>query len=309
MSTDSLVSVIIPTYRRVDYLEEAVASVCRQTYPHVEILVTDDGSGEEYTNQYHLPPAVRFFCHQQQQGPAAARNTALKQAQGDFIAFLDSDDLWLPEKLEAQVRLLRAHPEAGLAHCNLRFVDDNAQPLAPQPRYRLVAGQIFRDLYRYNSIKSPTGVMVRREILDEVGSFDVELNGAEDWDLWLRITRRYPVVADPTVRACYRLHGQQITAARVKGRQAAIKVRTKWLAWAEREAPELVDLSRRYFGMTLQKLATAQAAETGDIRGSFQSLRKAMAYNPWDWRIYTRMIQNPLLALLAKGKGRGTAQA
>ncbi|MHB9023326.1 MAG: glycosyltransferase family 2 protein [Armatimonadota bacterium] len=291
MNNYPLVSVIIPMFRRLEYVGAAVESVRRQTYPNVEIIVVDDGSGEECLAGLRLPSEVRLLHHADCRGPATARNTGVRHARGQYIAFLDSDDLWLPDKLATQVRLLQEHPDAGLTYCTFRCIDSNGEPLAKQHKTWSFSGRTFSRMQRFCFIKSPTTVLMPRHVLEACGPFDADLSSAEDWDLWLKVAWQYPILADPTALTLYRVHPTQLTRSILKCRQKKVAVRKKWLEWAQREAPEWTCRLRRYYAADLQRLARAQVNLARDISGATHSLDIARRMNPWDLRVYLRLLR------------------
>lgn len=185
------VSVIIPTYNRARYLADGVGSVTAQDYNDCEIIVVDDGSTDG-TQAADLGPAVRYV-RQENRGPAAARNHGIRLSRGRYIAFLDSDDLFLPGKLTAQVRCFEERPETGLVYTGCRLIDDDGRPLAERYGARLF-GWVYPDLVFGECLPTPS-VMVRRDVLDRVGVFEESMRWAEDLDLWRRVARHYPIVA------------------------------------------------------------------------------------------------------------------
>ncbi len=195
-----LVSVIIPTFNRARFVAEAVATVLAQTYEDLEILVVDDGSTDD-TGKRLAPfaPRVQVVRHPVRRGVSAARNLGVAAARGQWLAFLDSDDLWLPEKLDRQMAFLEANPRSRLCQTEeswLRHGLKVNKPLA----YRKEGGQIFLQSLERCCI-SPSAVVLDRKLLEEHGGFDETLPAAEDYDLWLRLTWRYEVglVPEPLV--------------------------------------------------------------------------------------------------------------
>lgn len=188
----SLVSVIIPTYNRASWVPEAVASVLAQTYRGFELLVVDDGSTD--TTLEALAPfyrQVKVLRIAQRRGVAAARNLGLRAARGEWLAFLDSDDLWRPDKLARQMAYLRKHPEFLICQTDEIWVRNGVRVNAPLSHHK-VEGEIFLPSLERCMI-SPSAVVLHRRLLEEVGLFDEALPAAEDYDLWLRVTWRYPV--------------------------------------------------------------------------------------------------------------------
>jgi GT2 family glycosyltransferase len=211
----SLVSVIIPTYNRAAYIAEAIRSVLAQTYPSVEIIVADDGSMDETGDVVaSFGDAVTYLLLPHRGQPAATRNGGLRIARGEFIAFLDSDDLFFPDKLATQVAGFEAHPEAGLVYSNAYFFrDDPCQPTVhaldglPRP-----SGDAFPDLLRGNFL-APQAVLMRRACLEEVGVFDEnpDFFAVEDYDLFLRVSAKFTVAYVPGDVAAMRRHSQSIS--------------------------------------------------------------------------------------------------
>jgi O-antigen biosynthesis protein len=189
---EPLVTVIIPTYNRADLLPRAIESVRAQTYTHWELFVVDDASTDTTPDVVGriVDSRVHYVRHSENRGGSAARNTGLAQAQGDYIAFLDSDDEWLPTKLEKQIgRFAQLAPEVGLVYTGALIVRDNDVQKRQMPVYR---GQLFRKLLLENVvIGGGSSPMIKRVVLRIVQSFDENLPARQDIDFWLRIARYY----------------------------------------------------------------------------------------------------------------------
>jgi glycosyltransferase involved in cell wall biosynthesis len=186
------VSVIIPTFNRAMKTARAVASVLYQTFTDYEIIVVDDGSQdntEAVMRQFE--GRIRYVVIPSNQGVSAARNRGIKESQAPWIAFLDSDDYWLPRKLEMQVAFFEERPEAVICQTQEIWIR-NGRYANPKKRHRKPSGDIFEPSLRL-CLVSPSAVMMRRSLVEEVGPFDEELPVCEDYDLWLRIACRYPV--------------------------------------------------------------------------------------------------------------------
>ena len=179
-----LVSVVIPTYNRQDTILRALNSVFTQTYQALEIIVIDDGSTDQ-TAAIVAPFADRIrYIRQHNQGVSKARNHGIAEASGEFVAFLDSDDEWLPTKIEKQVRLFQENPQADFVGC---MTPDEEMRIRDQFDTR--EGQFLSYLMGMFPA-NPTRHIVRRKCLVEHGDFDSSLNGGEDLDLWLRLLQR-----------------------------------------------------------------------------------------------------------------------
>lgn len=189
------VSVIIPTYNRAGFVEASIRSVLAQRYGNLELIVVDDGS-TDHTKEVvaALPdPRLRYIGHERNRGAAAARNTGLKQASGRYIAFQDSDDEWMPEKLGLQVEVLeRGDHKLGMVHTGFsRMRGRESRPTEWLPKH-LRSGDIAGQILRGNFIGTPTAV-VRRECFEKAGHFDTRLDHLEDWEMWIRIAQFYRV--------------------------------------------------------------------------------------------------------------------
>jgi glycosyltransferase involved in cell wall biosynthesis len=186
------VSVIIPTYNRARKVARAIASVLYQTFPDYEIIVVDDGSRDDTARSLHLlHPHLVHLTHKENRGVSAARNTGIRASSAPLIAFLDSDDYWLPEKLAVQAAFFKANPKAVACQTQERWIR-RGRPVNPGKKHLKPSGHIFEPSLKL-CLVSPSAAMVRRSLLDEVGFFDETLPVCEDYDLWLRISCRHAI--------------------------------------------------------------------------------------------------------------------
>ncbi|MGA2602767.1 MAG: glycosyltransferase family 2 protein [Verrucomicrobiia bacterium] len=194
--TSPLVSVVIPTYNYGHYICETVESALAQTYSPVEIIVVDDGSTDDTRERLATYGNRVRYIRQQNRGLSAARNTGIQAAQGAFIALLDSDDLWLPDKLERQVAVAVHQPDAGLVASEAFTICEDGQRLdfekerCPREGFRELT---VRDLLEFGAF-SPSSVLTRRDALLDGGGFDEGLKAAEDLEMWIRIAVRSRVL-------------------------------------------------------------------------------------------------------------------
>ena len=188
------VSVIIPTYNSATFLPETIESVLAQTYEDYEIIVVDDGSTDS-TKEVLDPYSDKIkYIYQQNHGAGSARNTGIKHSQGEYIAFLDADDIWLPEKLHIQANYLDNNPEIAMVYSQSLRISVGGKSLSKKSRDRnLPSGEVFNKLFLRNFILTCTAVMVRKRVLNTIGLFNESLITSEDWDLWLRIAREFKV--------------------------------------------------------------------------------------------------------------------
>ena len=186
------VSVIIPTFNRSRRAVRAITSVLFQTYKDFEIIVVDDGSTDG-THESIIPvlPYIKYIAHRKNSGVSAARNTGILASQSPLIAFLDSDDYWLPEKLAVQVDYFKQHPAAVACQTEEVWIRKGSR-INPRKKHQKPSGDIFAPSLKL-CLVSPSAVMLRRSLFDEVGLFDACLPACEDYDLWLRIACLYPI--------------------------------------------------------------------------------------------------------------------
>ena len=185
------VSVVIPTYNRADFVREAITSVLQQDYPDIELIVVDDGSRDGTAAVVSgFGPAVQYLW-QENRGVSAARNRGVASSTGDLIAFLDSDDLWLPNKVSAQVAYFEAQAEAQACHTDEIWIRRGVRVNERHIHRKQGGWQFLASLPR--CVISPSAVMMRRTLWDRLGGFDESLPACEDYDLWLRLTAVVPV--------------------------------------------------------------------------------------------------------------------
>ncbi|MBN8766981.1 MAG: glycosyltransferase family 2 protein [Thiobacillus sp.] len=205
--TQPTVSVIIPTYNREKFIGDAIKSVLDQTFQDFEIIVVDDGStdGTAGVIKEFYSEKIRYI-YQSNQGRSQARNHALNLAQGRYIAFLDSDDLYLPEKLGMQVDFMDKHPDYGMIYTSAYCVDENGNSL-PHVYEAKASGWIYEDIAFFVpvTITLPT-VMARREAFEAVGGFDENMERFEDTDMWRRISKKFRIGAMQTYTCLLRTH-------------------------------------------------------------------------------------------------------
>jgi len=185
------VSVIIPTYNRGWILREAIDSVLAQDYTDYELIVVDDGSTDNTREILDSYGRDLIVLQQPNQGISAARNRGIAESRAQLVAFLDSDDLWLPQKLTRQVAFFKSNPDALIGQTEETWVRNGVR-VNPKKRHHKLSGMIFEPSLAL-CLVSPSAVMIRKTLFDTVGLFDESLPACEDYDLWLRISCRYPV--------------------------------------------------------------------------------------------------------------------
>jgi glycosyltransferase involved in cell wall biosynthesis len=186
------VSVIIPTHNRTRLLKRALQSVLAQARPVQEIIVVDDGSNDGTTAMVRTSFPQMHYIWQHHQGVSSARNRGIEAARGDWLALLDSDDEWLPQKLAQQERILAANPQYKICHTDEVWIR-NGKRVNAMKKHAKAGGFIFERCLPL-CIISPSSALIHRSVFDEVGLFNEALPACEDYDLWLRICARFPVL-------------------------------------------------------------------------------------------------------------------
>lgn len=186
-----LVSIVIATYNMADFLPLAIQSALAQTYRNIEVLIVDDGSTDrtaEAVAPFLADSRVRYRT-QRNGGQAVAKNSGIRESIGDYIAFLDADDLWTPDKLEAQIPLFAASQAVGVVYSAFAYIDEKGN-LVPNVPYKLHSGRVTRPLLMSNFVGFGTSV-VKRECFERLGLFKENLRMGIDYDLWLRFSTQY----------------------------------------------------------------------------------------------------------------------
>ena len=207
----SLVSVIIPNYNYEHYLSEAVDSVLAQTYPNIEIIIVDDGSKDNSRETIESYGDKVTAIFQKNQGVSAARNNGVATSSGKFVAFLDADDVWLPEKLERQIARFDADEKIAFVHCSMTLVSSEGELLGEESDGQ--EGSVADEFLRFERgvvIGAASTGVVLRKVFDEIGGFDKRQSTAADWDFAYRIAAKYKIGFVPESLVRYRMHGSNM---------------------------------------------------------------------------------------------------
>jgi glycosyltransferase involved in cell wall biosynthesis len=235
MHSKPLVSVIIPSYNSRRFLIETVESALAQSYPHIELIVVDDGSTDD-TATFLAPYQGRLrYVYQENRGPSAARNRGIAEARGELLAFLDADDLWLPDKVSRQVDALCRSPRSGLVHTDVLVHEQGTgRKYHRVTRKASYVGQCSNVLFTQNQLTT-SSVLLYKKCLTRVGMLDETCRHTDDYDLWLRIARHYEFCYIDEPLVIYRLHDTNITRSTLAMRRDELYVLEKTL----RDAPSL----------------------------------------------------------------------
>ncbi len=287
-----LVSVIIPTYNRADLLGQTLDSITKQTFRDYEIVVIDDGS----TDGTHELVADRSepirFLEQEHRGASAARNHAVAEARGALVAFLDSDDLWQPHFLEEVAGAVDARPDAALGYSDFRTIDSSGRVLRGHVK-RQHGGQVVDRLFESIFIHTSC-VVARRKVILEAGGFDEQLQANEDYELWLRLSLRYPFVSVPKPLCLRRSHNGSLSR---NGNVQFLTRKAELLeGFYQRHGEGRIsdDLARRRLAKTFYTAGKA-TARTGNYTESVHLLRRSMEYvsspKAWPWYLLSLTLR------------------
>ena len=252
-----LISVIMPVYNGEKTIRETIESVFNQTFPDWELIVINDGSQDatlQILNSIQ-DPRLRVFSYPNA-GQATSRNRGISQACGEYISFIDADDLWTPDKLEAQLQVLQANPQAAVAYSWTKCIDEVGQ-VSRRGSHISVTGDVYKNLLVVNFLENGSNPLIRRQALNEVGSFDESLTPAEDWDLWLRLAARYHFEAVSSPQILYRVSVKSATANVWRLEAACLEV----IERACTQAPESVEHLKKYSLGNTYKYLTYKAIE------------------------------------------------
>jgi glycosyltransferase involved in cell wall biosynthesis len=271
------VSIVIPAYNVGKYLPDTLESVWHQTFTDFEVILVDDGSTDntkEWVSQIKNP---RFkFISQTNQGASAARNRGILASQGEYIAFLDADDLWAPTKLETHVSFLEQNPEVGLVCSWTAMINAQGQPTGRLLK-PVADGNVYRKLLVQNTIDCPSTV-IRRRCFDRVGLFNTSIRYNEDWEMWIRIAKFYQfsVIKEPLVY--YRQHPNNVSKNWRQMQLGFNKVIKSAFENAPKELQHLKKPSYSHANLVLAWKALQSKDKDFQLAANFRA--SALRYNP-----------------------------
>ncbi|MHC5825871.1 MAG: glycosyltransferase, partial [Nostoc sp.] len=200
-----IISVIIPAYNSEKTIKETIQSVLNQTFTDFELIIINDGSQDstlEVVTQIQ-DPRIKVFSYSNA-GGNVSRNRGLERAGGEFVSFLDADDLWTPDKLQSQLKALQENVTAKVAYSWTDYIDTKGQFLFSGKRIN-VNGNIYEDLLLNNFLENGSNPLISKKALITLGGFDEFLSAAQDWDMWLRLASKFDFVCVPCVQILYRI--------------------------------------------------------------------------------------------------------
>lgn len=281
------VTIITPAFNAEQYLKKTIESVLSQTFSDYEMIIIDDGStdatktiAQEYIKRY--PQKIKYI-YQDNHGLSHARNTGIKAAQGEYIALLDSDDEWFPNRLEESVKAMEADPLCGLVHSNIMRIDTSNEPLEiPVREKQYLSGMIFKELLlRKAHIACPT-VLFRKSCLETIGLFDESLIkdqlGCEDRDLWLRLSRKFKICYIDQVLAYYRMSPGSMS----RNRERMMKARSYVIEKNVKDLPNADVLKKQAYAVIYKDLADEFLLE-GDYEKARANYGQSLKYWPFSF--------------------------
>lgn len=235
------VSIIIPAYNAESTIKSTIEAVRNQTYRDYELIVINDGSTDRTAEIVREIADDRFKLFSYKNGGlATARNRGIRQATGEYIAFLDADDLWTKDKLEKQVAILETNPEVGVVYSQTSYIDNesnflyNCEPVC-------FAGDVLKELLLTNFLHNGSNPLIRQQAIATVGEFDCSLSSSEDWDFYLRLAARYPFAVVPEYQVLYRQTSNSMSSNVEKMKQVCYAV----LERAYQKSPQLQHYRRQ----------------------------------------------------------------
>ena len=234
------VSVIIPTYNPQEHLIYTIKSALKQTYNNIEILIVDDGSVIDTYALIHpyLSSGKVKYIQRENAGTAAARNTGIINSTGEYVAFLDHDDIWLPEKIAEQVDVLERNPSCGLTYCNFQVLEDETGNLV-DPDRKGESGWMYDKFLSRSYITTASQIMVRRSCFNKIGIFDESLEIVDDYDIYLKISRFFEIKHDDKVMTYWRSHKSNASKNYERTQVARIKLKERVRRASELESYQI----------------------------------------------------------------------
>ncbi len=249
MPSVPIISVIIPAYNAEKTIKETINSVLNQTFSDFELIIINDGSKDatlEIVSQFQ-DPRLKVMSYENS-GASVSRNRGFAKSVGEFIAFLDADDLWTSDKLEAQLEALKAHPECDIAYSWTDCIDESSQFLR-RGGYITVNGNAYAHLLLLDILENGSNPLIRRQALLDIGGFDESLPAGQDWDLYLRLAVKHQFVTVPKPQILYRVSSDSLSANYKKLETGSLRVIAKAFA----QAPESLQYLKPYSLSNLYK--------------------------------------------------------
>lgn len=275
-----LISVIVPAYNAEKTILETIQSIQKQTFSDFELIVINDGSTDKTLDLLSTikDPRLKVFSYENG-GLPVARNRGISRATGEYITFVDADDLWTPDKLELQLAALQQHPEAGVAYSWTAFIDEEGKYLYAWPP-TFYEGNVYPQMLTSNFIANGSNILVRRQFVELAGEFDPILKSVEDWDYYIRLAALCSFVAVPKYQILYRRSSQSMTSkVDVMEKYNLIVIERAFQA----APPELQFLKNPTLSNTylfLTQLCLAHVLDKEGVKKAVQKIQRAIQLNP-----------------------------
>jgi glycosyltransferase involved in cell wall biosynthesis len=275
------ISVIIPVFNGESTILETDASVQAQDFGNLEIIVINDGSTDNTQSLLESlgEPRLKVFNYENG-GVPTSRNRGIDRSRARFLSFLDADDLWTSDKLSGQLEALRKNPAAGAAYSWTSFIDSDGRFLYDRER-TMFEGDVHDELLKGNFIASGSNPLLRRECMDAVGRFDPAVpGGADDWDYWLRFSRRWNFVVVPRYHVIYRVHSDSISAKVDNMENGMIEVLNRELRAEPAPPREVVRECKAWIRQYAAFLYLARTETSDALRNASRKLRESIRLHP-----------------------------
>ncbi|MEP0917141.1 glycosyltransferase [Leptolyngbya sp. DQ-M1] len=308
-----VISVIIPVFNGEHTITETVQSVLNQTFTELEIIVIDDGSQDSTLSVVSsiTDTRVKVFSYDNA-GVSTSRNRGFAHATGEYISFLDADDLWTPNKLEAQYQALQLHPQAAVAYSWVDYIDQDGK-FFRSANHVTANGNIYEQLLLNNLLENGSNPLIRRQAFADVGGFDPTLAFGEDWEMWLRLSARYEFVAVPSPQVLYRMSSNSVSCNVQRMETGSLRMLEK----AFSQAPQSLQYLKRnaianlYHYLTFKAFEGSPKRQNGLIAARF--FWNAIANNPsmlLGWKTVLRVLAKiSLVTLLPPGHSYAAIKA
>ena len=251
------ISVVVPVFNGEQTIKETLESVLKQTFTNFELIVINDGSQDKTLEVISSIKDNRLQVYSYPNASlAASRNRGITRATSEYIAFIDADDIWTSDKLEAQFNALQANPDAAVAYSWTDYIDEHSQFLR-RGSHIAINGDILPQLLVMDFLENGSNPLIRKQAFIEVGNFDESLTAAEDWDMLLRLARRYHFVAVPSPQILYRISANSMSAKVLQQEAETLKV----IECAFNQAPESLQYLKKQSLANLYKYLTYKAME------------------------------------------------
>lgn len=292
-----LVSIIVPVYNGEKHIRETLDSILAQTISNFEVIMVNDGSKDQSANiiSEFLLDSRLHYIEQTNAGVAEARNTGIRAAKGEYIALLDQDDIWKPEKLALQLNYFDQHPKCALVHSQIGFINETGEPL-PTPEWAWVSetyGDSLKILFEHNRIATFT-VLFRKSVLENIGGFRENFAPSDDWDLWLRIADQYELGFIPQISGSYRIHANNESRNLIRMQLAEVSVIENFLC-------EFLGTKKKIDSQTKKTKLFQLYCETAELfehknqpDTSVKYWKKALSQKPLSFKCHLKTLWNQL---------------